>query len=52
MKGSLGTGVRCLGMLFLVLIASACASHHEVKCDARLVPINPALPKAVPGTAR
>ncbi len=52
MKGSFGTGARCVGILFLVLIASACASHHEVKCDAHLEPINPAQPKAVPGTAR
>jgi hypothetical protein len=52
MKGSLGTGVRCFGFLFLVLIASACASHHAVKCDAHLEPINPAQPKAAAGTAK
>jgi hypothetical protein len=52
MKGLFGAGVRCFGVLFLVLTATACASHHGVKCDAHLEPINPALSKAVAGTAK
>jgi hypothetical protein len=52
MKGSFGTGVRCLGILFLVLSARACASHHGVTCYAHLEPINPAQPKTVQGTLR
>jgi hypothetical protein len=52
MKGSFVAGARCLGVLFLVLTTSACASHHEVKCDAHLEPINPAQPKAVPETPK
>jgi hypothetical protein len=52
MKGLFGTSVRCMGVLFLVLIASACASHHRVKCDARLEPINPAQPKTILGSPK
>lgn len=52
MKELFGPGVRGLGVLFLVLVASACASHQAVKCDAHLEPINPAQPKAAAGTAK
>jgi len=52
MKASFDAGVRGLGFLFLVLIASACASPHRVKCDAHLETVNPAQPKAVPGTPK
>ncbi len=52
MKRSLSTGVRGLGVLLLVLVASACASHHAARCDAHLEPINPAQPKTAAGTAK
>lgn len=40
-------GIRCTTVL-LVLLASACASHKQVRCDGRLVPINASHPKAAP----
>ena len=35
------------GAVFLALLAAVagCASNHAVKCDGRLVPINPPPPK-------
>jgi hypothetical protein len=52
MKRSFGAGVWRFGVLFLVLIASACVSRHGVKCDAHLEPINPVQPTAATGTAK
>jgi hypothetical protein len=39
---------RRIGVLLALLVAVAgCASNHAVKCDGRLVPINPPPPKVV-----
>lgn len=39
----------CAVSLFLALtLASACASHHPVRCDTKLEAINPPHPKLTP----
>ena len=50
MRGANVRGLR-IGAVLMLLLLSACASTHPVKCDAHLVPINAPHPKVVPGSA-
>lgn len=37
-----------VALLLALTLASACASHHPVRCDSKLEAINPPHPKLTP----
>ena len=51
MRGALAQRLRC-ALALLLLALGACASHHQVKCDSKLEPINSPHPKPHPETLR
>lgn len=48
MTGSTIKAFWVVSLLVVLALASACASQHPVRCDSRLVAINPSHPKLAP----
>lgn len=48
MSGSVARALCGISLLLVLALASACASHHRVRCDSHLEAINPPHPKLAP----
>jgi hypothetical protein len=48
MSGSIPKTFCAISLLLVLALASACASHHPVRCDSKLEAINPPHAKLAP----